>query len=125
MDAGSGAAPEETRTVFGWRELMNGWEEYRRDAGTDVVVPESDVFTIEDDDVFYEFDLVGCTVELAGGEVVGTVGSILHTGAGELLSVVREGRTDALVPFVDEICIEVDTDARRIVIDPPEGLLDL
>ena len=94
-------------------------------AGHDVVIPESDVFEITDDDVFYEFDLVGCSVELAGGEVVGNVGSILHTGAGELLSIIRDGRTDALVPFVDAICTEVDVDARRIVIDPPEGLLDL
>jgi hypothetical protein len=58
-------------------------------AGHDVVIPESDVFEIKDEDVFYEFDLVGCSVELAGGEVVGQVGSILHTGAGELLSVIR------------------------------------
>jgi 16S rRNA processing protein RimM len=94
-------------------------------AGHDVVIPESDVFEITDDDVFYEFDLVGCSVVLAGGEVVGHVGSILHTGAGEILSVVREGKSDALVPFVEAICTEVDTDARRIVIDPPEGLLDL
>lgn len=94
-------------------------------AGHDVVIPESDVYEIKEDDVFYEFDLVGCTVELPGGEVVGQVGSILHTGAGELLSVVREGRADALVPFVEAICTEVDVDARRIVIDPPEGLLDL
>lgn len=94
-------------------------------AGTDVVIPESDVHAIEEDDVFYEFDLVGCSVELADGAVIGTVGSILHTGAGELLSIVREGRSEALVPFVEAICTEVDIDARRIVIDPPEGLLDL
>jgi 16S rRNA processing protein RimM len=94
-------------------------------AGYDVVIPESDVFEITDDDVFFEFDLVGCSVELSDGEVVGQVGSILHTGAGELLSIVRDGRSDALVPFVEAICTEVDVDARRIVIDPPEGLLDL
>lgn len=94
-------------------------------AGHDVVIPESDVFEITDDDTYYEFDLVGCSVTLVDGAVVGTVGSILHTGAGELLSVVRDGQPDALVPFVEAICTEVDVDARRIVIDPPEGLLDL
>ncbi len=94
-------------------------------AGYDVVIPESDVFEITDEDTYYEFDLVGCSVTLVDGAVVGTVGSILHTGAGDLLSVVRDGRPDALVPFVEAICTEVDVDARRIVIDPPEGLLDL
>lgn len=94
-------------------------------AGYDVVIPDSEVFAIEEEDVFYEFDLVGCSVELPGGEVVGQVGSILRTGAGELLSIVRDGKSEALVPFVEAICIEVDIDAQRIVIDPPEGLLDL
>ncbi|MBK6428748.1 MAG: ribosome maturation factor RimM [Blastocatellia bacterium] len=94
-------------------------------AGHDVVIPESDVFEIQDEDVFYEFDLVGCSVETVGGGAVGVVTGILHTGAGELLAIAREGRSDALVPFVEAICTEVDIDARRIVIDPPEGLLDL
>jgi 16S rRNA processing protein RimM len=33
-------------------------------------------------------------------------------------------RGERLVPMVKEIVPEVDTGARRIVIDPPEGLLD-
>jgi ribosomal 30S subunit maturation factor RimM len=30
-----------------------------------------------------------------------------------------------LVPFAEAICTEVDVEAKRITIDPPEGLLDL
>jgi len=30
-----------------------------------------------------------------------------------------------MVPFVRDICVEVDPDGKRIVIDPPDGLLDL
>ena len=36
-----------------------------------------------------------------------------------------DGGREALVPFVHGIVVEVDRGARRIVIDPPEGLMDL
>lgn len=73
---------------------------------------------------YYHHDLVGCVVETAGGEVVGTVTAV--EGAGALCRLVVKGpRGDVQVPFVEEICGLVDTAARRIRIDPPEGLLDL
>ena len=49
----------------------------------------------------------------------------MRTGAQELLVVRRPDGREALVPFVDEICPTVDVEAKRIVLDPPEGLLDL
>ena len=39
--------------------------------------------------------------------------------------VVDTERGAVLVPFVAQICPEIDVQHRRIVIDPPEGLLDL
>jgi len=73
-------------------------------------------------------DLVGCEVEDArSSRVIGRV-----TGWQEFDSpfVTLEVTPDAggeplLVPYVKAICIEVDTPARRIRIEPPEGLLDL
>ena len=53
---------------------------------------------------------------------VGTVEDV-HVGPGAPLLTVRGAAGEALVPFVDAICREVDLPARRIVIDPPEGLL--
>lgn len=94
--------------------------------GCDVVVPEGELFELpEGEDLFYDFDLVGCDVVTTTGEPVGTVISIMRTAAGELLEVERPGKSVALIPFVDEICPEVDVDAKRVVVDPPEGLLDL
>jgi 16S rRNA processing protein RimM len=92
--------------------------------GFDVVVPEEELHELPED-FYYDFDLVGCAVVTTSGEAVGTVESVLRTGAAELLSVRRAGGGEALIPFVDEICPEVDVEARRIVVDPPEGLLDL
>jgi ribosomal 30S subunit maturation factor RimM len=30
-----------------------------------------------------------------------------------------------MIPFADAICTDVDVSAKRITVDPPEGLLDL
>jgi 16S rRNA processing protein RimM len=95
-------------------------------AGYDVVVPESEVHELpEGEDMFYDFDLVGCDVVTVGGEAVGAVESVMRTAGHDLLTVRKPDGREALVPFVDEICVEVDVEAKRIVVDPPEGLLDL
>ncbi len=79
------------------------------------------------EDTYYDFDLVGCRVETKTGEWIGTVRRVDHYGAAPLLVV--DGRpagrpAELLVPFVALICPEVDLSARRIVVDPPEGLFD-
>jgi len=50
---------------------------------------------------------------------------LMHTGGTDILVVQGDGGREYLIPFADEICTEVDVDAKRIVINPPEGLLDL
>lgn len=78
-----------------------------------------------DDDAWREEDLLGLTVVLADGTVVGEV-SALHTrDVQDLLEVRRTDGREVLVPFVEEIVPEVDEEARRVTIDPPEGLLEL
>lgn len=73
---------------------------------------------------YYRHDLVGCEVRTKDGQVVGTVTDVEGSLERSRLVVAREGG-ELLVPMVETICVEVDPAARRIVIDPPEGLLDL
>ncbi|GGP47766.1 ribosome maturation factor RimM [Saccharothrix coeruleofusca] len=77
-----------------------------------------------DPDEFYDHELEGLSAELADGTKVGTVLEIVHGPGGELLVVRREGGGEALVPFVREIVPTVDVAGGRVVLDPPEGLLD-
>jgi 16S rRNA processing protein RimM len=42
-----------------------------------------------------------------------------------VLVITRGGGAETLVPFVGELVPTVDITARRLVIDPPVGLLDL
>ncbi|RBM19966.1 ribosome maturation factor RimM [Prauserella sp. PE36] len=83
-----------------------------------------DLPPIEDPDEFYDHELEGLRAELTDGTVVGTVREVVHSPGGELLSVDRDGR-DLLVPFVREIVPQVDVAGGRVVLDPPEGLLDV
>ena len=90
-----------------------------RDA--DICVPESDAVELEEGE-FFDWQLEGCTAVTVDGETLGTVKELLRTGGTEVL--VIEGEKEYLVPFAESICTEVDIENKRIVIDPPEGLLD-
>jgi len=68
----------------------------------------------------YWADLEGLPVVTVGGEVVGTVTGLYETGAVDVL-VVTGPRGESLIPLAPYT--EVDLAARRIVVDPPEGLL--
>jgi 16S rRNA processing protein RimM len=78
----------------------------------------------EDPDEFYDHQLVGLTVVTTDGRHVGTLAEVLHHGAQDLLVVRRDGRDDALVPFVSALVPEVDLEGGRIVVADRPGLLE-
>jgi 16S rRNA processing protein RimM len=73
---------------------------------------------------YYTHDLVGCEVELAAGRRLGRVKAV-ELGRGTPRLVVETRRGEVLVPLAEEICRRIDVGAKLIVIDPPEGLIDL
>ena len=73
---------------------------------------------------YYRHDLIGCAVESRDGRSIGEVADVEGTLAGSRL-VVRTPRGEVLVPLAVAICPTIDPAAKRIVIDPPEGLLEL
>lgn len=92
--------------------------------GTVLTVDSAELGELADPDEFYDHQLVGVRAELADGTAVGTVTEVVHGPGGELLVVAREGRPDALVPFVRAIVPTVDLPSGRLVLSPPDGLLD-
>ncbi|WP_054814298.1 ribosome maturation factor RimM [Nocardia arizonensis] len=93
--------------------------------GTLFVVDSADLPPSDDPDEFYDHELEGLSVHLTDGTHIGTVEDVLHSAAGELLSVrsAEDGR-EILIPFVTAIVPTVSLSERLVVIDPPEGLLD-
>lgn len=91
--------------------------------GFEFAVPESERVPLPADH-YYDWELEGCTVEV-GAESIGTVKSVLKTGGTEILVVADESGKERLIPFADSIVVKVDAAQKKIVVDPPEGLLDL
>lgn len=67
------------------------------------------------EDEYYWSDLIGLTAVNREGVELGTVDSLLETGAHDVL--VIKGRREHLVPFVDQFVGKVDLAARRIEVD--------
>jgi len=73
---------------------------------------------------YFDHDLVGCTVRDTGGRTLGVVQEVLRiTGNSQL--VVKGPEGEYLIPAVDSICIRISISEKQILIDPPEGLVDL
>jgi 16S rRNA processing protein RimM len=76
---------------------------------------------------YYLWELEGCRVvtERQGRRAeVGTVTEVEPTGGVDVLHVATS-RGEVLIPLAQAICTKIDTQARTILIDPPEDLLDL
>lgn len=91
-----------------------------RDA--EVCVEESEAVELEEDE-FFDWELEGCEVETVEGAKLGNVREVMRTGGTEVL-LVDAGERELMIPFAEAICIEVDVAAKRIKVDPPEGLLE-
>ena len=75
-----------------------------------------------DDDEFYDRQLVGLEVRDAAGATVGTIVSVLHLPAQDVLEV-RTGSGDRLVPFVTELVSTVDLVGGFVQVADVPGLL--
>jgi 16S rRNA processing protein RimM len=88
-----------------------------------LAVPESEALPPPEGH-FYPWQLEGCRVETEDGRTIGRVLRIEPAPAQDLWVIGDAGR-EHLVPAVADIVREVDLSGRRVVIRPPEGLLDL
>jgi 16S rRNA processing protein RimM len=80
---------------------------------------------LEDEDEYYDSQLTGLVVEQADGTALGAVVDVLHLPHGDVLAVEREHGGELLVPFVRAMVPVVDLEGRRVVVELPEGLLEL
>ena len=92
--------------------------------GFSFALPEEERVELPKDE-FYDWELEGCSVETNAGAAVGKVSKILRTGGVELLVVEDDAQREHLIPMAESIVVSIDIESKRILIDPPEGLLDL
>ena len=91
--------------------------------GTKLFVPRDRLPSLQEDEFYYS-DLIGMIVYDTGGNEIGRVQAVLNHGAGDLLEIHGVNlKMSVIIPFTKEVVPTVDIASRRIVTDPPNGLL--
>lgn len=89
--------------------------------GAEVRIPFAERLPLEPGE-FYHSDLIGCHVRhQATGEPIGTVTGFEEGGANGLLQL----GPHILIPFTRQICVSINPEAREILVDLPQGLLEI
>ncbi len=96
-------------------QLLHNWT---------VEIPEEDARELEEGEYFLH-DLVGLTLVDAEGRARGVVTDVYEGGGGMLLNVKRGDGKEFEVPFAADLCTSVDLEAKRMVVNLPEGIEDL
>ena len=105
-------------------EGVSGVDAARLLSGGELSVPDEEAAPAPPG-FYYSHQIEGWRCEDRQGRFAGTVRNLERTAAGPLLAIETASGREALVPFVAPIVVAVDDASRRIVIDPPEGLLDV
>ena len=92
-------------------------------AGRYVLRPLAELRPLEEDEIFYH-ELLGMRVESGDGEAVGEIVEVYEMNPRHLLEVARESGT-ALIPFARDMVRLLDREAGVLVMELPNGLLDL
>lgn len=92
--------------------------------GYEFGIPEAERIELSKDE-FYDWELEGCLVETGNGLAIGTVRAVMRTGGVELLVVEDDAQREHLIPMAQSIVVDIDISRKKILIDPPEGLLEL
>jgi 16S rRNA processing protein RimM len=88
-----------------------------------VVIPSDQAVPLPEG-TYFDHELMGCSVLDATGKQLGIVEDILRI-AGNTQLVVKDGPREYLIPATEAICVGVSIERKQILVDLPEGLLDL
>lgn len=74
-------------------------------------------------DEFYFHQIVGCEVFTEEGELLGIIKEILTPGANDVWVVKQKSGKDLLLPYIQEVVLQVDVSEKRVTVRLMEGLL--
>jgi 16S rRNA processing protein RimM len=99
-------------------------ESARSLVGGDLYVAEKDAFPAPEG-FYYSHEVEGWSCVDRRGRQIGIVRQLGPSAAGPQLEIETAEGKEALIPFVQGIVVALDRPGRRIILDPPAGLLDL
>lgn len=106
--------------IFEGHENINLVEKYK---GMTLKVSEDQLFELEENE-FYYHEIIGCEVVTEDGEIIGLVSEIYSPGANDVWGIKRNGKKDAMIPYIEDVVKNVDIENKKITIHVMEGLLD-
>ena len=95
--------------------------EAERLRGLYLLRPFDTIDELADDEIFYH-ELLGAAVVTREESALGTVKEVYPVRPAHLLEVTGPDG-DILLPLSPRVVVEFDRERRRVVVDPPEGLL--
>lgn len=90
-----------------------------------IVIPEDERMDKDDDNYFYHYELLGMSVIDLDGKFIGKVREVMEIAGGRDILAVNTDNGEALIPFVDKFCVEIDREKEEILVDLPSGLLEI
>ncbi len=87
-----------------------------------VQVPLEEAVPLEEGE-YYHFQLEGMDVEAETGEWLGRVGEVLRGGAHDVY-LVRGPRGEVLLPAVEDVILEIDLEARKMIVHLLPGMVE-
>jgi 16S rRNA processing protein RimM len=84
-------------------------------AKAEIFISKAELPALGDDEAYW-VDMVGLAVVNPAGESLGTVESLFETPANDVL-VVKDGEVERLIPAVDAIVLDIDWQARKMLVD--------
>ncbi len=92
-------------------------------AGAWVLVPCGDAIELPEN-TYFDHDLIGCTVTTVNGVELGPIAEVMKLD-GNTLFAIRSRHGEILIPAAGSYFREISIRERRILVDLPEGLVDL
>ncbi|WP_058307837.1 ribosome maturation factor RimM [Gracilibacillus massiliensis] len=101
-------------------ENINEVEQYK---GAFLFITKEEATELDDNE-FYYHEIIGCSVETMGGDIIGNVTEILSPGANDVWVVKNNKGKEYLIPYIEQVVKEVDINEQLIKIEPMEGLFE-
>lgn len=111
------------KTAVLYLEDVENTEQAQSLCGSDVYLP-LELLPPLSGKQFYYHEVEGFVVEDKVKGEVGKIKMVLASTAQPIFQVMK-GKTEVLIPAVDDIILKIDRKARKIYIQAPDGLLDL
>lgn len=106
-------------------DFVNTQEDARRLSGMSVYIDSEWVEQNSNDDDISVGMLIGYTCYNQNNKCIGQIEEIDEQNGTNPLFVVNNEGKEVLIPIVDDLIVDINTEEKRIIFDLPEGLIEL